>query len=347
MTEHVNPVDVVDLYFYGQSDGEPAHEQACIYTGGSRTLTALETGLSEWVDRLAEASFKVQVESRPDFRITVDGISFRGQRDDQPTRRTQFSLRQLPSTAPSLAELSTNLPLAHELLMWDRLNEGGLVVLCGLTGQGKTTLASATVRSRLEMYGGRCVTVEDVCEIPLEGIWGKGSCRQIEVDYDTDNPVTRGFTGAVRRAYRSLPAARPGVLFVGEVRDGETAAEVVKAGSNGMLVITTAHAMDPASALMRIAGLAEAEMGESALAALGQAVRLVVHQSLDLQPTGSGWGRGRVRCTALVCDGPSHPVANMVRDRDYKQAAGIQSRQSIWMRQARSIQELLSEVGSA
>lgn len=337
--------DVVDLYFYESEDGEPA-DTAYLYTGSPIAQSAAGSPIAEWVNTVASAAFATPVGSRADFRLTVDGISFRALRCSQPSRPTQYALRQLPLSTPLLTDLACDLPLVHELLMWDRLNDGGLVVLCGLTGQGKTTLASAAVRSRLERFGGRCVTVEDVCEVPLEGLWGKGSCRQIEVDYDTSESAARGFSGAVRKAYRSLPATRPGILFVGEVRDGETAAEVVKAASNGMLVVTTVHSMDPASAIMRIAGLAEAEIGESALASLGQAVRLVVHQSLDLASSGSGWSRGKVRSTAMVCDGPSHPIANMIRERDYKQAAGIQSRQSIWMRQANSIEVLLNEVGS-
>ncbi|MCD9046776.1 ATPase, T2SS/T4P/T4SS family [Luteimonas sp. MHLX1A] len=348
-TVEISPSDVIDLYIYDRRSLGPGwapSDDAYFYTGCPTSVPVAGSPIASWVDRVATAAFSTPA-GRADFRLELDGLSFRGMRCVQPSRPTQYALRQLPQVTPRLPDLSTNLPLIHELLMWDKLNEGGLVVLCGLTGQGKTTLASATVRSRLERFGGRCVTVEDICEAALEGIWGKGSCRQIEVDYDTANQVTHGFAGAVRRAYRSLPATRPAMLFIGEVRDGETAAEVVKAASNGMLVVTTVHSMDPASAIMRIADLAHAEMGDSALSALGQAVRLVVHQSLDLAPSGSGWSRGTVRCNALVCDGPSHPIANMIRERDYKHAAGIQSRQSIWLRQAGSVSELLREIGSS
>lgn len=350
MLDHAESVDaasIVDVYYYDQgTEGPPPSESAYCYTGGPTAHPVVGTPLAPWVDRLATVVGAAWRPGTHDFRVSYEGLNFRVLRDSQPSRPTQYALRQLPASTPALGELSCDAPLVHELLLWDRLNEGGLVVICGLTGQGKTTLAAAMLRSRLERYGGRCVTVEDVCEIPLENTWGKGSCRQIEVDYNAESPTIRGFTGAVRRAYRSLPATRPGILFVGEVRDGETAAEVVKAASNGMLVVTTVHSMDPASAIMRIANLAEAELGESALVALGQAVRLVVHQELTLAPTGSGWSRGTAKCTALVCDGPAHPIANMIRTRDFKQAAGIQSRQSIWMRQARSVNELLREIGS-
>lgn len=107
-----------------------------------------------------------------DFRVEFEGRTWRAMRDVSQ-RGTQVSIRRLPTTAPALNDI--RMPgLVRDLLAAQWLNEGGLVMLCGLTGQGKTTVAGATVRTRLEKFGGRCLGVDDVAEIPLEGLWGGG-----------------------------------------------------------------------------------------------------------------------------------------------------------------------------
>lgn len=314
---------IIDLYYYeAPPEGTmvlTGSDGAYCYYGPAAVATLGGTGLTPFVDRLAAA-----VASRPgqeDFRVTVDGRTFRVCRDD--SNGVHVSCRRLPKTTPLLSELKLDETAVRDLLLAPWLNDGGLVMFCGLTGQGKTTFASATVRTRLELYGGRCVAVEDVPELPLHGIRGRGSCHQIKVDYQTEDPNKHGFNGAVRRAYRSLPATRPAILYVGEVRDAETAQEVVKAAGNGMLVITTTHAGDPASALLRLITLAEAAMGESARMSVAQALRLVVHSSLVLKPDVVGWERGRFTATAMVSDGPTHAIAHLIRKGDYSQVMGV------------------------
>lgn len=316
---------IIDLYYYEQSP--PGREDiACggagsyCYFGPSDRAELGGTELAGWTDAFA-AHIRQHHAGKEDFRAMFDGRAFRVCRDD--SNGELLSIRRLPTTTPVIGDLKMDQPAIRELLLAPWLNDGGLVLFCGLTGQGKTTWASGTVRSRLEKYGGRCVAVEDVSELPLEGGWGRGSCHQIVVDYETTDRLKHGFAGAIRRAYRSLPATRPAILYIGEVRDAETAEEVVKAASNGMLVVTTIHGGDPAAGLMRLISLAETAMGESARLAIGQALRLVVHNSLTLRPDTTGWKRGSFVGTALVSDGPAHPVANLIRQGNYVQVAGV------------------------
>lgn len=290
-------------------------EGAVCYYGPSACVPLAGTELSDWMDALLAQVQSTIPPDAEDFRLTFDGVSFRACRDRSGAYGEQIMLRRLPDLPPTLADLRMEIPAVRTLLEGAWLNGGGLVLLCGLTGQGKTTLASATIRTRLERFAGRCVTVEDVIEVPLEGKWNSGTCRQIRVEYGA--PGTRadtdGFVGGVRRAYRMLPAANPAILYIGEVRDVETAAEVIKAAANGMLVVTTIHAGNVASALVRLFALGQTAFGSAAADSLATGLRVIVHNSLVLNPGIAGWGRGHFRGSAIVSSGPSSELANLIR----------------------------------
>ena len=114
----------------------------------------------------------------------------------------------------------------------------GLVVVAGPPGSGKTTTAYAALR-RLDAPGKLIVTLEDPVEVDLPGI------DQVVVNA-RDKPT-------VSDALQSALRANPDVLFVGEIRDAETARAAVDAASSGVLVLSTTLAKDAAAAVGRIA----------------------------------------------------------------------------------------------
>lgn len=345
---------IIDLYYYEQVPSSSPNvvsggAGAYCYYGPAELARLGNTPLETWVNGLM---FHIAdgTPTGEDFRVDYEGRLWRACRDESDVG-TQVSFRRLPASCPSLDDLKFGEPMIRDILKGRWLNDGGLILFCGLTGQGKTTQAAATVRNRLERFGGRCVTVEDVPEVPLEGLWGSGSCRQLRVDHHAQELPRRGFAGAIRRAYRTFPATRPAILYIGEVRDTETAVEVVKAAANGMLVITTVHSFDPASALLRLSTLAKGAMGDAANLALSQALRVVIHQSLELQPDVVGWARGSFAGNVLISDGPAHPLANMIRTDNYAQMAQIQSTQKIRIehasRRGMLLDDLLTSIGSS
>ena len=269
------------------------------------------TPLADWVDGMLR-DIAVQYPNEEDFRIVYDGRGFRGCRD-RSGLTTEIALRRLPTDVPSLSDLVFDQPITPGLLEGTWLNKGGLVILCGLYGSGKSTIGAATIKSRLQRFGGRCITVENPPEFPLEGKLGAGACRQLEVDYSVEDPWRRGFAGGLRRAHRKLPATRPGIIMVGEVRDTETAAESVKAALNGITVLTSMHASDPINAIIRLCALAQHELGDMANVLVGQAFRMCVHHHMTLSANVEGWKRGQYTATCLVSDSAQHPTANAIR----------------------------------
>ncbi len=116
----------------------------------------------------------------------------------------------------------------------------GLVLVTGPTGSGKTT----TLYSALQALASpevNVVTIEDPIEMVHEDF------NQVAA-----NPKTgTGFAEALRHVLRQ----DPDVVMVGEVRDGETAAQAVQAALTGHMVLTTLHTNDTVGAIARMRDL--------------------------------------------------------------------------------------------
>jgi general secretion pathway protein E len=120
------------------------------------------------------------------------------------------------------------------------LRPHGLVVVTGPTGSGKTT----TLYSALQALASpevNVVTIEDPIEMVHEEF------NQIQANAKTGT----GFAEALRHVLRQ----DPDVIMVGEVRDGETAAQAVQAALTGHMVLTTLHTNDTVGAIARLRDL--------------------------------------------------------------------------------------------
>ncbi len=116
----------------------------------------------------------------------------------------------------------------------------GIILVCGPTGSGKTT----TIYSMLNILNKpevNIVTIEDPIEYEIPYI------NQTQV-----NPRA-GLTFA--NALRSFLRQDPDIMFVGEIRDKETAEMAVQAALTGHLVISSLHTNDAAGAIPRLIDL--------------------------------------------------------------------------------------------
>jgi type II secretory ATPase GspE/PulE/Tfp pilus assembly ATPase PilB-like protein len=106
-------------------------------------------------------------------------------------------------------------------------NPGGLIVVTGPTGSGKTTTLYACLR-HLNDGVRKINTIEDPIEYAVAGL------RQSQVNPRLDV----GFAELLRAALRQAPD----VIMIGEVRDPLTAETAVRAANSGHLVLATLHA---------------------------------------------------------------------------------------------------------
>lgn len=124
----------------------------------------------------------------------------------------------------------------------EKVNRGftrpyGMVLSTGPTGSGKTT----TIYSILKVVNTRDVniaTIEDPVEYDIEGI------NQIQVNPKTNLTFADGLRAILRQD--------PNVIFVGEIRDEETAGIAVNSAMTGHLVLSTLHTNDAATTLPRL-----------------------------------------------------------------------------------------------
>ncbi len=119
-------------------------------------------------------------------------------------------------------------------------HRSGIVIVTGPTGSGKTTTLYAGIRE-LATGDVNIMTVEDPVEYELPGI------TQIQIE--TERDVT--FANALRAILRQ----DPDVIFVGEIRDLETAQVAVQASTTGHLVLTTLHTNNALGIISRLSDL--------------------------------------------------------------------------------------------
>lgn len=116
-------------------------------------------------------------------------------------------------------------------------NAYGMILSTGPTGSGKTT----TIYSILKILNTReknITTIEDPIEYRIKGI------NQIQLNTKTNLSFANGL--------RSILRQDPNIIFVGEIRDSETADIAVNAALTGHLVLSTLHTNDAATALPRL-----------------------------------------------------------------------------------------------
>src|SRR5436190_7434700 len=116
----------------------------------------------------------------------------------------------------------------------------GMLLAVGPTGSGKTTTLYAFV-NEIRQEPINIVTLEDPIEYEVDGV------SQVPVNEKT------GLTFS--KALRSILRQDPDVILVGEIRDSDTARTAFHAAMTGHLVMSTLHATDAISALLRLSEL--------------------------------------------------------------------------------------------
>jgi type II secretory ATPase GspE/PulE/Tfp pilus assembly ATPase PilB-like protein/CheY-like chemotaxis protein len=174
-------------------------------------------------------------------RVQIDNRAYDLRISTVPVReREKVVIRILdPEGSPTLDKLGM---AEHELQRIRQLIgfREGVVIVTGPTGSGKTTTMYGALR-QLATGEINIMTVEDPVEYELPGI------TQIQVE--TKRDVT--FASSLRAILRQ----DPDVVFVGEIRDAETAEIAVQASMTGHLVLATLHTNDAIGAMPRLLDL--------------------------------------------------------------------------------------------
>ncbi|HKW87475.1 MAG TPA: ATPase, T2SS/T4P/T4SS family [Candidatus Acidoferrales bacterium] len=145
------------------------------------------------------------------------------------SRRAQVTLDQLALT-------ESNLRLFQSMLSRPQ----GMILVTGPTGSGKSSTLY-TALNWVKKGSNNVITVEDPIECQLEGV------NQVQIN------TKAGVTFAA--GLRSILRQDPDVIFVGEIRDQETAGIALEAAQTGHLLLSTLHTNDAPGAVTRLLDL--------------------------------------------------------------------------------------------
>ena len=116
-------------------------------------------------------------------------------------------------------------------------NTGGVILLVGPTGSGKSTTMCVMLRD-LAREEVNIVTLEDPVEYYIPGV------SQCQINEKTGMTFANGLRAILRQD--------PDIISVGEIRDGETAGIAMRSAITGHLVMSTLHTNDAVSAVYRL-----------------------------------------------------------------------------------------------
>jgi twitching motility protein PilT len=147
--------------------------------------------------------------------------------------------------------------------------KGGLVLVGGPTGAGKSTTLAALIDSINRTYARHVISLED----PIEVVHARklSLVNQREVGRHT-----RSFMEALRSTLRE----DPDVILVGEMRDFPTIAFAVTAAETGHLVLGTVHTSSAASSVDRLITACPPGQQDDVRSMLAGSLRAVVCQYL-------------------------------------------------------------------
>lgn len=116
----------------------------------------------------------------------------------------------------------------------------GMIIVAGPTGSGKTTTIYAAMRE-INLLERNVLSIEDPVEYRMSFV------RQVQVN----EKIGLDFVLAGRNFMRQ----DPDVIFLGEIRDEETAKIAIRASITGHLVLSTLHTNDAVTAVPRLIDL--------------------------------------------------------------------------------------------
>jgi type II secretory ATPase GspE/PulE/Tfp pilus assembly ATPase PilB-like protein len=134
-----------------------------------------------------------------------------------------------------------------------------MILVTGPTGSGKTTTLYSIIKT-INTQKTNITTIEDPVEYKIQGV------NQIQVNSQTNLTFAKGL--------RAITRQDPNIIFVGEIRDLETADIAVNAALTGHLLLSTFHANNATAAVPRFI-----DMGIEPFL-VGSTIELIIAQRL-------------------------------------------------------------------
>jgi twitching motility protein PilT len=183
-----------------------------------------------------------------------------------------LAIRRVRSESPTFEEL--RLPHVMRVLAD---SPRGLVLITGPTGTGKTTTIASMIGHINSTRRCHVVTIEDPIEVVHDD--ALSIIQQREIGIDTDS-----YANALRHVIRQ----DPDVIFIGEIRDPESALSAIQAAETGHLVISTFRTIDCVETINRILDLFPPQQQREVRTSFAGSLRGIVSQRLVPRADGKG-----------------------------------------------------------
>ncbi len=182
----------------------------------------------------------------------------------------------------------------------------GLFLVTGPTGSGKSTSIVAMLEEINKTQPFNIITIEDPIEYVFQA--KKSLISQREIGNDT-----RSFNNAIKSTLRE----DPDVVFVGEIRNVETAEAVLNLAETGHLVLSTLHTNSATYTLNRFLSFFPADMQSSVVERISDCLLGVMSQALIKRKD----GLGRIGVFELLLN--NNAVKNNLKKREIDQIQNI------------------------
>ena len=190
----------------------------------------LATMDENWADRIMQRAIDVGLTIGGEDRLRLNFYM-------EGAGKLAGVVRRFPIRVPDLEDVQ-----APDLLVNLLAQRRGLILNVGQTGAGKSTTCAAILKRLSENWATHIVTIENPIEYIHED--RKASFSQRQVGSAGLQSTALGVEDAMRQA--------PGVIYVAEIRDRDTAEAVFYAQESGHLVLATIHGRNPIEGLQRL-----------------------------------------------------------------------------------------------
>uniref|UniRef100_I2Q3K0 Tfp pilus assembly protein, pilus retraction ATPase PilT n=1 Tax=Desulfovibrio sp. U5L TaxID=596152 RepID=I2Q3K0_9BACT len=213
-----------------------------------------------------------------------------------------LAVRFLPSVVPDFEALNLH-PSLRELCSLHH----GLILICGPTGNGKSTTIAAMIREINQTRSAHVITLEDPIEYRFSSEKALMDQRELGAHFPS---FEQGLQDVLRED--------ADVIMVGELRDPETMRLTINAAEAGHLVIATLHAGTPEEALLRLCNAFGEGSQDFARAQIASSLGAVVVQHMEIL------ARVGFRAPVLSIVRSSVSVKNVIRENRFNQLESIQ-----------------------
>lgn len=199
--------------------------------------------------------FSAAIEAGDRYRINIY----------RSTGNTHVAVRRVQAKILDFDDL--NLPAIYRDLISKTLE--GLVLVCGVTGCGKSSTLAAMLEYINQHRNLHIITIEDPIEFAFHG--KKSIISQREVGLDVPD-----FADALRVVVRQDPDA----ILIGEMRDRETMLAAIQAAETGHLVLGSLHCADVQLSFSRILEFFDRSEHNFIRSSLANSLRAIMCQRL-------------------------------------------------------------------